>query len=262
MRDVTPVRPVAPWVGGKRQLAKKLTTKIDAIEHAAYIEVFGGMGGVFFRRRRAPKIEVINDLNRDVATFFRVLQNHYEALMDMLRWQLTSRAEFDRLNGMDPDRLTDLQRAARFLYLQRTAFGGKVAGRSFGIATTTSARFDVTKLAETLATAHERLAGVWIECLPWQALIERWDRPGTLFYLDPPYIGSEHYYGRDMFRRDEYGALAASLRTLRGAFIMSLNDHPEARAIFAGFSIETTEVTYEVGGRSKPAREIIIGPPA
>jgi DNA adenine methylase len=84
---------------------------------------------------------VINDWSDDVATFFRILQRHYVPFMDMLRWQITSRAGFDRLRRQDPSTLTDLERAARFLYLQRLAFGGKVAGRNFGVDTTMGARF-------------------------------------------------------------------------------------------------------------------------
>ena len=106
---------------------------------------------------------MINDRDRDVATFFRVLQRHYQAFMDMLKWQLTSRAEFERLRAQDGDTLTDLERAARFLYLQRLSFGGKVAGRSFGVDTTGPARFDTKRLAPLLEAIHERLAGVTME---------------------------------------------------------------------------------------------------
>ena len=59
-----------------------------------------------------------------------------------------------------------MQRAARFLYLQRTAFGGKVTGQNFGVSPLTSARFDVTRLPAILEAVHERLAGVVIERLP------------------------------------------------------------------------------------------------
>lgn len=258
-RTVIPLRTLAPWVGGKRQLGRMLARRIEAVPHDTYVDVFAGMGGVFFRRASAPRTEIVNDLNRDVANLFRILQNHYQAFMDMLRWQLTSRVEFERLNGMDADRLTDLQRAARFLYLQRTAFGGKVAHRSFGVSGG-GARFDITKLGELLAATHERLAGVVIECLPWQTLIDRWDRPGTLFFLDPPYWGTEHYYGRGMFERGEYEALAARLKTIRGRFIMTLNDVPAVRETFAGFALEPVELSYTVGGNqaAKAVRELVI----
>lgn len=264
MKNVRPIRTVAPWIGGKRQLARQLVALIEAAPHGAYIEPFAGMGGVFFRRTLAPSCEVINDLSGDVATLFRILQNHYEAFVDMLRWQLTSRAEFERLAGLDGDRLTDLQRAARFLYLQRTGFGGKVQGRTFGIAAG-PARFDITRLAEALADVHERLAGVWIERLPWAELIARWDRSGALFYLDPPYYGTEGYYGRGMFDRTEFEAMADVLAGLKGRFILTLNDHPETRRIFARFTIREAAVTYTAGGHAGTVRAselIITGPEA
>ena len=67
---------------------------------------------------------MINDLGRDIANMFCILQRHYPQFIEVLRFQLTTRAEFNRLVDVDPDTLTDLERAARFLYLQRTAFGG------------------------------------------------------------------------------------------------------------------------------------------
>ena len=160
-------------------LAKTLAERIAAIPHTTNAEPFVGMGGVFLRREVAVRVEVINDASRDVITLFRVLQRHYQAFTDMLRWQMASRSEFERLLQIDPDTLTDLERAARFLYLQKLAFGGKVVGRSFGMATDQPSRFDVRKLGPLLEACHERLAGVWIECLPWQHFIERWDRPAT-----------------------------------------------------------------------------------
>lgn len=171
----------------------------------------------------------------------------------MLRWQLSSRAEFERLNAQDPDTLTDLERAARFLYLQKLSFGGKVAGLSFGIDTKAPARFDITRLQPLLEAVHDRLAGVWIECLHWQDFITRWDRPGTLFYLDPPYWGTEHFYGRGLFGREQFEQLSAALQRLQGRFILSLNDVPEVRELFAWATIETVELSYQAGGAADQA---------
>jgi DNA adenine methylase len=258
-QPVRPVRPVAPYIGGKRNLAKRLVERIAATPHHTYAEVFVGMGGIFLRRQRQPAAEVINDYSRDVSTFFRVLQRHYQAFLDMIRWQLTTRADFERLLATDPDTLTDLERSARFLYLQRAAFGGKVAGRTFGVAPGAGGRFDITKLVPMLEDVHSRLAGVVIEALPWQAFLERYDRPSTLFYLDPPYYGSEGDYG-PLFDRSQFEQLAESLRRREGRFILSINDHPEVRRIFDGFTMEAVQTTYSVGGRGKfkEAGELII----
>jgi len=260
LKPVRPIRTLAGYIGGKKQLAGALCERIAAIPHGLYAEPFVGMGGVFFKRPAAPKVEAINDLSRDVAGLFRILQRHYQPFLDMLKWQVTSRAEFERLAGQDPETLTDLERAARFLYLQKLTFGGKVASRVFGIDTSGPARFDITRLTTLLEAAHERLAGVWIECLPYDRFIERWDRPHTLFYVDPPYWGTEGYYGKDAFSRNDFEKLATQLKSLRGRFILTLNDVPEVRALFNWAQIETVDLTYTAGGGGKAlkAREVII----
>lgn len=257
---VSPVAPVAGYIGGKRKLWRKLTHAIDRVPHDGYVEVFMGMGGVFLRRTRVPKVEIVNDWSEDIATFFRILQRHYVAFLDMLRYQLTTRAGFDRLMKVDPTTLTDLERAARFLYLQRLSYGGKVRGRTFGVSPGEAGAFDVTKLVPLLEAIHERLAGVVIERLPWQDLLTRYDRPGMLFYLDPPYYGNEGDYGSDLFDRRQFSKMAKALASIDGKFILSLNDHPEVRRIFAGFAMVQVELLYSVGGgdHTTEARELVI----
>jgi DNA adenine methylase len=247
-------------MGGKRNLAQRIIERIEKVPHQLYAEPFIGMGGVFLRRRRAAEVEVINDISRDVATLFRVLQRHYAAFLDMLKWQLTTRADFDRLKATNPETLTDLERAARFLYLQRTAYAGHVARRTFGVSRMRPGRFNLTTRAPMLEEVHERLAGVTIECLPYAEFIQRYDRPGALFYLDPPYWGIEREYGDGVFARADFERLAAILAALQGRFILSLNDRAEVRRIFKAFKIERVPVTYRVGNAdmNKRYRELLI----
>ena len=256
---VRPVAPAAGYIGGKRNLASRLVAIIDRVEHDGYAEPFVGMGGIFLRRRTRPKVEVINDISGDIVTFFRVVQEHYAYFIDMLRFRIASRAEFERLKAQPPERLTDLQRAARFLYLQRLSFGGKVQGRVFGVDKTQGARFNVSKLEPMLGDIHERLAGVVIEQLEFEAFIRRYDRAGMLFYLDPPYWGCERDYGQDVFGRADFDRLAVALAGIKGRFILSINDTPGVRQCFAGFHLMEAETTYTVGaGDAKRAAELIL----
>lgn len=262
-QPIAPTRPIAGYIGGKRRLAGRLVPMIDAVPCRTYAEPFVGMGGIFLRRTRQARAEVINDYSRDVSNLFRILQRHYVAFLDMLRFQLTTRVEFERLMRVDPTTLTDLERAARFLYLQRTAFGGKVAGRNFGVDRRSHGAFDVTRLQPLLEALHERLAGVTIEQLPWADFLTRYDAAETLFYLDPPYYGSEGDYGADLFSRDQFALMAERLAGLKGRFILSINDHPEVRRIFDGFTFDTADLLYSIsGGRGVEARELIITGPA
>ncbi|TAY75328.1 DNA adenine methylase [Rhizobium ruizarguesonis] len=258
LRPIEPANPAAPYIGGKRILSKKVIQRINATPHEVYAEPFVGMGGVFLRRNLAPKMEVINDISGEVANLFRILQRHYPQFMETLRFQITSRREFDRLSRTDPSTLTDLERAARFLYLQRLAFGGKVRGQNFGISMQ-GGRFNLMKLAPQLEEIHERMAGVVIENLPWRRFIERYDRPGALFYLDPPYWGSEDDYGKAVFSRSEFVEMAEVLRDLEGRFILSINDVSEIRELFSGCQIQPVELTYSISnGVGTNARELII----
>lgn len=243
---VKPAKPAAPYVGGKARLARQLIDMIERVPHHTYAEPFIGMGGVFLRRRWRPRSEAINDLSRDVSTFFRVLQRHYVAFLDMLRFQITSRAEFERLKATDPETLTDLERAARFLYLQRTTYGGLREG-VFGVRPGRGGNIDVTRLQPMLEELHERLAAVTIERLPFQDFIRRYDRAETLFFIDPPYWGIEGLYGEELFARADYETLVGCLHALSGRFILTINDRPETRAMFADFTIEPVELRYTVG---------------
>lgn len=257
---VAPTAPVAPWLGGKRNLAKRICALIDATPCTTYAEAFVGMGGVFLRRTSRPRAEVINDAGRDVANLFRILQRHYPQFLEVLRFQLTTRVEFNRLVATDPETLTDLERAARFLYLQRTAFGGKISGRNFGVSIDRPARFNLTTLEPMLEDLHERLSGVVIECLDFSAFIRRYDSEGTLFYLDPPYWGCEGDYGKHLFSRERFEELAEILGALKGRFILSLNDVQGVRETFKSFRFEEVRTTYTIASKgAQPERaEVLI----
>lgn len=147
----------------------------------------------------------------------------------------------------------------RFLFLQRMAFGGRVSGRTFGVSNNVASRFNVSKLEPMLAEIHERLAGVVIEQLDFGEFIRRYDRAGMLFYLDPPYWGCETDYGQDVFGRDDFTRLAEQLRGIRGRFLLSINDTPGVREVFAGLHIVEAPTTYTIGAKaSTRAAELII----
>lgn len=257
---VSTVHPAAAYIGGKRKLSRTLCRAIDRLPHTRYAEVFVGMGGIFLRRTRVPTAEFINDWSEDVSTFFRILQRHYVAFLDMLRFQLSTRSGFERLIRVDPSTQTDLERAARFLYLQRLAYGGKVTQRSFGVDPYGASGFDVSKIGPLLESIHERLAGVTIERLPWSEFVARYDTAETLFYLDPPYYGSEGDYGRELFDRGQFAIMAEQLRAISGTFLLSLNDHPAVRETFAGFAMVELDLTYSIagGGNIKHVTELVI----
>ncbi|WP_041758322.1 DNA adenine methylase [Paraburkholderia phytofirmans] len=214
--------PIVPWTGGKRRLADHLIPRFP--KHECYVEVFAGGAALYFLRPPAT-VEVVNDINGDLINLYRVVQHHLEEFVRQFKWALTSRQVFKWLQDTIPETLTDIQRAARFYYLQHNCFGAKVEGQSFGTATTTPPGLNLLRLEETLSAAHLRLSNTFLEHLDWKTCIDRYDRPHTLFYLDPPYWQTEGYgvpFPYDVaFRRKGAGCFrrngASERRLIRGS---------------------------------------------
>lgn len=129
----------------------------------------------------------------------------------------------------------------------------------FGVAPQHAARFSLSRLEPILEAAHERLEGVVFESLDWADLIPRYDTPETLFYLDPPYFGGEDDYGKGMFDPAQFARLAATLASIKGAFVLSINDRPEIRDLFGGFMLDPVRLKYTVSnGAATDAQELIV----
>ncbi len=250
--------PIIPWLGGKRRLADRLLALFPP--HECYVEVFAGGAALYFLRPVPAKTEVLNDVNGELINLYRVVQNHLEEFVRQFKWALSSRQVFKWLQDTRPETLTDIQRAARFFYLQQHAFGGRVDGQSFGTATTGPA-INLCRIEENLSAAYLRLAGTYVENLTWLNCAERYDRPHTFFYMDPPYWQTEGY-GVD-FPFENYQRMADFMRRCKGKVMVSINDHPDIREAFAGFQIEQTSLKYSVanqrqGGQAASSELVIM----
>ena len=228
------------YIGGKSKLSKTIIEMMP--EHKAYCEVFAGAAWVFFRKEPS-KYEVINDLDGDLVCFYGVVQNHLEEFLKQFKWLLASREWFeDWKRQQAAGGLTDIQRAARYYYLQRLCFAGRVKGRTYGAAPLHRPRINLLRIEEELSEVYLRLAGVTIEHLPWQQLIKTYDKPGTLFFLDPPYYKAPYYAHN--FELSDYSELADVLSGIKSHFILSINDHPQMRDVFKGFVIKPVKLSY------------------
>ncbi|EOE1791859.1 TPA: DNA adenine methylase [Citrobacter freundii] len=247
--------PIVPWIGGKRRLAKHILPLFPA--HTCYVEPFCGAAALYFLKVPS-KTEVINDINGELVNLYRVVKHHLEEFVRQFKWALVSRQIYKWLQDTPEETLTDIQRAARFYYLQKQAFGGKVADHTFGTSTTSAPRFNLLRIEEELSMAHLRLSRTLIEHLDWYQCIERYDRPHTLFYCDPPYWGTEGY-GVD-FPIVNYIRMAALARSIKGKMIISVNDIPEMRQAFNGLNIQSVDISYnlKVTGKATPRKELVI----
>ena len=253
LEPVAPAAPVAPWFGGKRNLAKRIVERIEAVPHRCYAEPFVGMGGIFLRRATRPKVEVINDLNGEIANLFRVVREHPAELERQFEWSLPARKEYGRLLATPPETLTDVQRAARLIFLQHHAYGGLPADGRAPSHMPVRPRMkapSAERIGRLIRAAHRRLQGAKVECLDWPNFVRRYDRDFTLFYIDPPYWGHETDYGKGLFAREDFARMADILRGLKGRFILSLNDRAEVRETFGAFKIEEVTIHYTASHKS------------
>lgn len=234
-----------PWPGGKTRLLPHLLPLLFDNPHHCYVEAFAGGAALLFAREPA-KVEVLNDSHGELVRLYRVVANHLDEFCRQFRWALTSREMFKWAQLQHPDTLTDIQRAARFYYLQRLAWGGKASGQTLGTDKRRPNRINLLRLEEDLSEAHLRLHRVVVENLPWQACVAKYDSSETLFFFDPPYWQTEGYGGD--FGMSEYEQLASVMAALQGRAILTINDHPDMRRVFDGFPAKTIPIRYTVGG--------------
>lgn len=265
-RPVRPAEPLAPWFGGKRNLSKRIIARIETIPHGCYAEPFAGMGGVFLRRPSKPKSEILNDINGEIVNIYRVLREHPDELARQFDSILSSRSEFARLLKVPPETLTDVQRAARFAYIQQLSFGGKPAHLAtpgqHAPSVHNRARLRTERMIGQVRAAHERLQGVHVECLDWSDFIRRYDRAHTLFYVDPPYPGHEDDYGKGVFAPKDFDRMAAMLQAIKGRFIMSIGNTERVRELFAWAEIEEITTRYTANNKAtKAVTELLISGP-
>jgi len=251
------MRSFLSYMGGKSLLTRKIIPMIP--EHTCYCEVFVGAAWLLFQKEES-KVEIINDINADLVTLYRVVKHHLEEFVRYLKWILVSRDEFDRFKAEKPETLTDIQRAVRFYYLLRCGYGAQILNPTISIPAFQPPRMNLLRIEEDLSAAHLRLSRVYIENVDYRRLIERVDKPFTFFYLDPPYYGYENYYGKDIFSQEDFRILAGLLSTIKGKFILPINDLPEVRDIYREFNIHEVNTTYTVAGahRKKAAKELLI----
>jgi DNA adenine methylase len=228
-----------PYIGGKRRLAPRLGSLIP--NHIAYVEPFAGGAQLFFHKPRS-KVEVLNDLDGDVVNFLRICQRHPDELARLLRFQPISRFLFDLHNQQPAELLTDIERAARFFYLQKNCWSGKRTRQNLHFAVSKPCNWNPADLRRRLNQVAHRLQQTQLESSPYEDVLKRFDRPTTFFYCDPPYVGADLY--KHNFRDEDFVALAARLAALKGRFLLSINDCAKARTWFRGFECRPITLTY------------------
>lgn len=232
-------KPILRWMGGKSKLAPFIISQFP--KHTCYTEAFCGGAAILLRKSRS-KAEVINDIDGELINLYRCVKYHPEELAKQSAGMMHSRWLFERLKSQSIVELTDIQRAARYYFLNRMAFGGGMKNPSFGYGRTTAAGLSVARFKKDIDMMAMRLDRVFIENLSWDNCIERYDSSNTLVYCDPPYFGTSGY--GMTFDISQYTKMAEIARAMKGKVMISVNDIPEMREIFSDFYIEQLAIKY------------------
>ena len=218
------------WIGGKRALRKTILEQFPQ-DITRYIEVFGGAGWVLFGKDPGRHLEVFNDAHGSLINVYRCIKYHPEALAAELQGLPQSREIFfDCQEQTDRRGYTDIQRAARTLYLIKMSFGSD--RRTFA-----TAQRIASNISSPFSDIQERLRKVVIEHLDFEQLIHTYDRPGAFFYCDPPYMGTERYY-QHPFAPADHERLARVLHGIKGRYLVSYNDCAEVRSLYRDCTIQ------------------------
>lgn len=230
-------------VGGKSKLRKTILGMIP--EHTCYIELFFGAGWVYFGKEPS-KIEVVNDIDKELINLFRTIKYHAPEIDRLLEYEFSGRDIFEEYKNCTLEYMTEIHRAIRFLYLITQSFGGK--GNNYGYGTTTKPGQQIF-YNDMLLKLRERLKNTYVENLSFEKIIDKYDREHSFFFCDPPYIETCGYVNK--FKEEEHGILADKLKSLKGKFLLTINDHPLSKELYKDFNMKEVQVNYSVSKEVK-----------
>lgn len=242
------------WVGGKSQLAPKIVQ--DFPKHHTYVEVFGGAGWVLFQKDQAQSaVEVYNDINGDLVNLMTVAKHRPSHLVEAMRGLLFSRQIMKRYCDSG-DHLTEIERAARFLYLIKNSFGAKL-GAGWAMSRKSPPRSLIN--GELVQKVSDRLKKVYIDHQGFEKLIPLWDSNKTLFYLDPPYSGDLGKHYRHQMGIEDHEKLRQMLGKVKGKWILNYDASPVIRKLYKGFRMKTLNIKYSLNAKgNRPIRQELL----
>jgi DNA adenine methylase len=208
------------YYGGKQKLCTTILSLIP--EHTLYCEPFVGGGAIFFGKDPS-RVEVLNDTNKELINFYRVVQNRYVDLESMIRCTLHSRRLHEDATTIysNPHLFDEIKRAWAVWVLSSQSFSSLLDG-SWGYdksenTTTQKIINNRDRFSEQLAI---RLQNVQIECADATYIIKSRDTKDSFFYCDPPYPNSNcgHYDGYSI---EDFTVLLKQLQAIKGKFLLS-----------------------------------------
>ena len=240
-----------PWQGGKARIAHWIADRLPP--HRVYVEPFAGTAAVLLAKAPAP-IEVLNDANGDIIAVYRCLQDPVlmRRLWRRICWTPISRAEWER--AKEPVTEDLVEQAARFVVRMVQGFGGKPNASAWGGGMGDDIHLRTDRFLRRLRPAAQRLHAVVLESGDWQTVVNRYERPDSVVYLDPPYLTSADHnaYTMGTWGESEQADLIEWALQTPAMVLLSGYDHPIYDALRnAGWHQEFRRLPVSVLGRTR-----------
>lgn len=244
------MKTVLKYPGAKNRLAEWVCGYIPS--HSVYLEPYFGSGAIFFNKTPS-KIETVNDLDKNVVNYFKVLRDKHEELIQKLRLTPFSRDEYyDAFNNCDENE-TDVERARKFIVRCWQGFGCSNLYRNGFRSSQQSISPETTKewldIPERLIKANQRLLHAQIENLPAVELLKRYDTKDVFIYCDPPYLlgtRKKYLYKHEMSDK-EHEELLKILRFHQGKVLLSGYDSDMYNDYLNGWNKVQKKTQVEAG---------------
>ena len=263
-------RPFVKWAGGKRQLLDVLMKNLPP-KFNTYVEPFVGGGALLFEL--IPKRAIISDTNYELINAYRVIRDNVEELIDSLKNHVNDEGYYYRVRALNPSTLTPVERASRFIYLNKTCYNGLYRENSRGEFNVPFGKYKNPKICdeENLRVVSEFLRSADVQIL-YQDYKEtcKLAREGDFVYLDPPYhpiskTSSFTKYTREDFTQEDQIELAQVFKDLdrKGCYVMLSNSNTEfIRDLYRDFEIielsANRSINCRAEGRGKEKVEILV----
>lgn len=217
-------------IGSKTRLKKKIYKKFPT-DFDTYVEPFVGGGSVMWGYKFKPHQKiVINDLDKELIKQYRILKKGVSG--DIEKYNTTNMETLTRIRDGSGD--GDLGSLVRYMINQNNTFGSQGSGKIYK-------NTNPVKKLRDLPLYKEKLKNAAIYSVSYEKIIDKYDKPNTFFYLDPPYEKSDkqklYKYGEMDFEK-----LAERLKTIKGKFLLSINDSAKIRKLFRGMKINGIEL--------------------
>lgn len=263
-------KPFVKWAGGKRQLLRVLIANVPKTFNT-YIEPMVGGGALLFELM--PERGIISDINYELINAYRVIRDNVDELIENLKKHRNEESYFYKVRAQNPEELSPVERASRFIYLNKTCYNGLYRENSKGEFNVPFGKYKNPKICdeENLRAVSEFLnsSDVQILCQDYKDTCEL-AKKGDFVYLDPPYhplskTASFTKYNRYDFTEEDQMELSKVFRELdrKGCYVMLSNSNTEfVKKLYRGYRIEEIEASRAINckgeGRKRDKIELLI----